>query len=164
MKRMHLKAPPPLLRRPVNPEDAPILRGIYERCPGYFEALGAEVPTLADVRRELLAAQGDPARHRELLYLADLPVGYLDYRLGQPRPEAATLNLVLIAEPYRGQGLGRAAVLDLMRQLSPHYQRLYAVVYGKNPKAFAFFKRLGFVFERDGGPALSWFFTPLSGP
>ena len=164
MKGMRLKTPPQLTRRPISPEDAPLLRGIYERCPGYFEALGAEVPTLSDVRRELLAAQGDPARRRELLFLADLPVGYLDYRLAHPEPEAATLNLVLIAEPYRGQGLGRAAVRDLMHQLSPSHSRLYAVVYGKNPEAFAFFKRLGFAFQRDGGPALSWFFTPLSGP
>ena len=164
MEAMPLKPSPYLLRRPLGPEDAPILRGIYEKSPGYFEALGAEVPTLADVRRELLAAQGDPNRRMELLYAGDLPVGYLDYKLDQPEAGTATLNLVLIAEPYRGQGLGRAAVRDLMRQLAPRYTGLYAVIYGKKAAAFAFFKRLGFIYQKDGGPALSWFFTPLSGP
>ena len=152
----------PLRAQPAQPEDAPRVHAIYAQSPGYFELLGAELPTLADVESELAAALSDPGRSLELLFLGEEAVGLIDYKTHHPEPQAATLSLVLIAEPYRGRGLGQAAVRHLEKTLAPKVRELYAVVYGNNPGAERFFTTLGYRFKKSGGPAVKWFSKPLS--
>ena len=151
-----------LSTKPAQLRDAPRVHAVYAQSPGYFELLGAELPTLADVESELAAALSDPERHLELLYLGDEAVGLLDYKKHHPKPHAATLSLVLIAEPFRGRGLGQAAVRHLEKTLAPETQELFAVVYGNNPGAERFFTTLGYRFKKSGGPAVKWFSKPLS--
>ncbi len=148
-------------RRPAGPEAAPLLHGVYLASPGYFHQLGSEPPALADVARELETAARDPRRRIELLYWGVEVAGVLDYKLDHPAPGEAAISLVLVAEPYRGRGIGRAAVTALEAELAPKVRRLYAVVYGKNPGAERFFTALGYRFWKNGGPALKWFAKPL---
>ncbi len=153
----------PLSLRPAGPDLRDHVLSVYRQSPGYFETIGAELPAEADVERELLAAQGDQKRHLLLLYLAEEPVGLLDYKLDHPEAGAATLSLVLIAEAYRGLGIGQRAVRELEHRLAERYRTLYAVVYGENPKAERFFTILGYRFVKSGGPAVKWFAKPLRG-
>ncbi len=150
----------PLRRLRAGPKDVARVLAVYRQSPGYFATLGAEPPKEADVARELQAL-GEGSRRLELLLLADEPVGLLDYRLGHPEPDAATLSLVLVVEAYRGLGLGRQAVRALERELAGRYRTLYALVYGENPQAERFFTALGYRFVKSGGPALKWFKKPL---
>ncbi len=149
-------------RRPARPEDAPRLHAVYLASPGYFRLLGSEPPALADVARELEAAARDPRRRLELLYLNRRAVGVLDYKLDHPGPGEAAISLVLVAEPYRGRGIGRRAVAALEAELKPRARRLYAVVYGQNPGAERFFQALGYRYWKNGGPALRWYAKALS--
>jgi len=165
MGPMAAKTELPLSARRAELADAPLLHAVYTRSPGYFELLGSELPTLVDVESELAAALADPERRLELLFLRDEVVGLLDYKLHHPEDDAATLSLVLITEDHRGLGLGQRAVRNLEAALSPEFRLLYAVVYGQNPSAERFFTRLGYAFQRSGGPAVKWFSKPLrAGP
>ncbi len=80
-------------------------------------------------------------------------VGILDYIPGYNRdPGAAFIELLMLARPYRGRGLGKAAVEWLLPALSGEgcQKRLYAAVQTNNPGAIRFWQRLGF---RITGPA-----------
>lgn len=155
----------PLRRRRARPADLEQVLAVYRQSPGYFETIGAELPTEADVERELLSANADAKRRVELIFLAGEPVGLVDYRLDHPEDGAATLSLVLVVEAYRGLGIGQQAVRELERDLAGRYRTLYALVYGENPGAERFFTTLGYRFQKSGGPAVKWFLKPLpAGP
>jgi RimJ/RimL family protein N-acetyltransferase len=152
-----------LTLRPVRLEDAPLLHGLFLRSPGYFALIGMEPPTLEDVVRDLHTLGEDPRRRAFLLFLereAREAVGYLDYKLHYPEERDATLSLLLIREDHQGQGLGQRALRHLMDHLTG-VERLYAVVYGNNPRAKDFFRKEGFRHVKDGGPALSWYVRRL---
>lgn len=146
--------------RPVRPEDAPLLHRLFLHSPGYFALIGMDPPTLEDVARDLFTLEGDERRRAFLLLLEGEVVGYLDYKLRFPEPEDATLSLLLIREDRQGQGLGQKALNHLLAHLT-ETERLYAVVYGNNPRAKAFFQAQGFRHVKDGGPALSWYVREL---
>ena len=67
-------------------------------------------------------------------------------------PGAAFIELLMLAGPYRGRGLGKAAVEWLLSAFSGEtgQKRLYAAVQTNNPGAICFWQRLGF---RITGPA-----------
>jgi len=165
--------------RPVRLEDAPLLHGIFLRSPGHFALIGMEPPTLEDVVQDLRTLEQDARRRAFLLFLeraapsgegegpAGFPsgkpleaVGYLDYKLHYPEAQDVTLSLLLIREDHQGRGLGRRALAHLVDHLTG-MERLYAVVYGNNARAKAFFQAQGFRHVRDGGPTLSWYVRPL---
>ena len=145
---------------PVTPSDAPLLHRVFHLSPSYFALIGMELPTLEDVVRDLQTLEVDPRRRAFLLFLGQEPVGYLDAKLGYPEAEDATLSLLLIREDHQGRGLGRQALERFAAGLDG-VRRLYAVVYGHNPKAKAFFQAQGFRYVKDGGPTLTWYVRPL---
>jgi len=150
--------------RPVDPAHAPLLHGLFLRSPGYFALIGMEPPSLEDVLRDLHTLEKDPRRRAFLLFLEEEAVGYLDYKLHYPEEGDATLSLLLIREDRQGQGLGQRALRHLMAHLAG-VERLYAVVYGQNPRAKDFFLKEGFRHVKDGGPAVSWYVRALrAGP
>ncbi len=146
--------------RPASPEDAPVLHGLFLKSPGYFALIGMEPPTLEDVLQDLHTLTKDPRRRAFLLFLEEEAVGYLDYKLHYPEARDATLSLLLIREDHQGQGLGQRALRHLLDHLVG-VERLYAVVYGHNPRAKAFFRSQGFRHVKDGGPTLSWYVREL---
>ncbi|WP_456409681.1 N-acetyltransferase family protein [Oceanithermus sp.] len=147
---------------PITSGDAEAIQRVYAQSPGHFERIGIEVPVLADVEREVDTILSDPQRRAYLIRDGEQAVGYLDLKQRYPSEGEATVTLILIAEPYRGRGYGRTAIADLEAMLAHDTQRLYAAVYGHNPGAVAFWKKLGYRYLKDGGPTLSWYYKRLS--
>lgn len=148
--------------RPVLPALAPEIHRLYLDSPTYFNLIGMEVPSLADVERELEVLEHDPRRRASLLEQDGEVVGYLDYKLTYPEDGAATISLLLIRESLQGQGLGARALGELEARLRGEVGRLFAVVYGDNPVARHFWSRQGFAHLRDSGPSLSWYVKDLA--
>ena len=148
--------------QPVGAGDAHRIHSVYRASPRHFERIGIEVPGLPDVEREVEAILADPARRAYLVQHAGGTVGYLDFKRHYPGEGEATVTLILIAEPHQGRGFGRAAIEDLEALLAHEARRLYAAVYGHNPGAVAFWKKLGYRYLKDGGPTLSWYYKRLS--
>ncbi len=174
------------ITRVATLNDAPLVCELYKRAPEYFERLGAEVPTLSEVSRELEVALTDPCRHVELILsaregLLDKPhdlagkhspnrvsaltkpiqplrvVGYLDYKMNFPERGDTTINLLLVGKPWQRSGYGARAMEDLEMRLSGRVRRLLASIYGQNPRAKRFWEALGYSFAIDAKPVLDWY-------
>jgi GNAT superfamily N-acetyltransferase len=137
------------------------LHQLYAATPGYFELLGTRVPTSSEVERDVQTALFDPRRHLELLRQGNEVVGCLDYKLDFPESGDVTINLLLIRGGLQSSGLGAWAISDLERRLPPGTCRLLASVLGTNPRAVAFWERLGFAFATDARPVMTWYAKPL---
>ncbi len=169
---------PEVRTRPATVADAPLIHTLYSETPGYFEIISIPIPTLAEVETELRAADGDPRRFVELVYvptrfgneLSRLPhdndrdqgvVGYLDYKLDYPEVGDAMVNLLLIHGRLQSRGIGRSCVVDLEQRLSGRVRRILASIYGQNPRAERFWRSLGYAFAIDAKPILDWYAKEL---
>jgi GNAT superfamily N-acetyltransferase len=170
---------PELRTRPVTLADTSILHRLYQQSERYFKIIAAPIPLEVDVRSELESALSDPRRHLEFLLDAesehDRVVGYLDLKFNYPNHGDATINLLLIAEPFQSDGWGSRTVQDLESRLqsgridhAPTVHRLLAGIYAENPGAMRFWERHGYHFAIDARPVLAWYEkilgVPVTGP
>jgi ribosomal protein S18 acetylase RimI-like enzyme len=169
---------PELRTRPVTLADTSILHRLYQQSERYFKIIAAPIPLEVDVRSELESALSDPRRHLEFLLDAagasgqdTQVVGYLDLKFNYPQHGDATINLLLIAEPFQSDGWGSSTVKDLEARLqsgqithAPTVHRLLAGIYAENPGAMRFWERHGYHFAIDARPVLAWYEKILGVP
>ena len=172
---------PELRTRPVTLADTSILHRLYQQSERYFKIIAAPIPLEVDVRSELESALSDPRRHLEFLVdagqthagqtNAEQVVGYLDLKFNYPNHGDATINLLLIAEPFQSDGWGSSTVQDLEARLqsgqmehAPTVHRLLAGIYAENPGAMRFWERHGYHFAIDARPVLAWYEKILVAP
>ena len=171
---------PELRTRPVTLSDTSILHRLYQQSERYFKIIAAPIPLEVDVRSELESALSDPRRYLEFLVDAGAHaepdnagqiVGYLDLKFNYPNQGDATINLLLIAEPFQSDGWGSKTVQDLESRLqsgqigyAPRVHRLLAGIYAENPGAMRFWERHGYHFAIDARPVLAWYEKILVAP
>ncbi|SEJ57729.1 Acetyltransferase (GNAT) family protein [Deinococcus reticulitermitis] len=150
---------------PLTLISAPLLHGLYQDTPGYFQLLGGHVPTLGEVERDIETAHHDRRRHLELLHDPQgRLVGSVDYKTDYPDPGDLTINLLLIREDQQGRGWGKVAARQLERRYAPSKRRVLASVLGDNPRGAHFWERLGYRFALDARPAMTWYAKELTPP
>ncbi|MEY4531277.1 MAG: hypothetical protein RLZZ156_1998 [Deinococcota bacterium] len=143
--------------RPVTLTDISLLHQFYNHSQHYFDIIAAPLPTLEDVTRELEIALSNPRRQLEFYILNGEVVAYLDTTLDYPKKADATINLLLVAEHSQHLGLGSQIIQRLESHLESRAKRILAGVFGHNPRAVRFWERLGYHFEIDARPILSWY-------
>lgn len=173
---MPLTAPNVTVRR-AGPDDAELVHGLYRAAPGYFEVISIPMPTLAEARTELAAAEGDERRRIELVLVEAPPAeadpekdpvtglwvgAYLDVTLDYLQPGDATVNLLLVRDDCQRCGIGTACMRDLEVRLNGRVKRLLASIYGQNPRAERFWRSLGYRFAIDAKPVLDWYAKDLA--
>ncbi|MDO4262987.1 MAG: GNAT family N-acetyltransferase [Deinococcus sp.] len=141
--------------------DAQAVYRVYRDSPDYFQMLGTEIPTAAEVELELGLALMDPRRHVELIEHGGKVVGLLDWKEAYPEPQDMTVNLLLLSPAQRGTGLGSRVMWDLESRLPANTARLMASVLGENPAGARFWERLGYRFAVDARPVMTWYAKPL---
>lgn len=164
------------LTRMVTLADASVIHRLYLATPGYFDMIAMPMPTLAEVRTELVAAGEDPRRRVELVLAEPQPsllgvvideesqrplVGVLDYKLDYPERGDATVNLLLIHCAFLRQRWGTAVVHHLEARLRGRVRRILAAVYGRNLAACGFWEAQGYRFAIDAKPVLDWYSKAL---
>ncbi|WP_291423563.1 GNAT family N-acetyltransferase [Deinococcus sp.] len=143
---------------PVALHLAPLLHASYLAAPNYFALLGNHTPTLPEVEADVATAIQDPRRHLELLHDdAGQLVGSLDYKSDYPQPGDVTINLLLIHHDRQNQSLGAQAIQQFEARLPRGTCRILASVLGDNPRGVRFWERLGYTFELDARPAMTWY-------
>lgn len=147
----------------VSTKDAVHIHSLYLNCPTYLALIGGDQPSLTDVEGELSTLLQDTRRQAQLILSEDQVIGYLDYKVAYPDLHSTTISLILIDERIQGNGYGKQVVKQLEQLLSGRMERIYAVVYGNNIRAKAFWERCGYGYIRDGGPNLSWYLKELGG-
>ena len=96
--------------------DAPALQKVYSAGAAFFVQFTGIPPDAGQASHDLAEAISDEGRHILGIYLHNEMVGVIDLRLAEPEPFDVRIGLILMAEPYRGQGLGSsgAAILGGM--------------------------------------------------
>lgn len=157
--------PSALTLTPMALHHAPLLGELYHATPNYFALLGSRIPNATEIQNEVEIALQDPRRHLALIHdEQERLVGCLDYKTSYPQPGDLTINLLLIREDHQNQRLGRHAVRLLESRLPAGTQRVLASVLGDNPRGVRFWERLGFSFELDARPALTWYAKHVGQP
>lgn len=137
-----------MLIRPLTDSDLPAILAVYQQCEDFL-ALGpnpsASLEMIAS-DRALSASQnghfcgliGDGG---SLLGIFDfIPAGF------NHQPDCAFIELLMVAAPYRAQGLGAQALLWLENELRcAGIRLLQAAVQVNNPAALRFWENQGFV-------------------
>lgn len=181
-----------LAYRRAVPEDADVVRELYEATPGYLSALGLETPSVQEVRTELSAAATDTRRRTELVLARRRPpgskarwiaaddrdrgdgtdeaegegaalVGFVDLTVGYIEPSDVTVNLLLVREDAQGMGIGSTVVSDVEHRLPPDCRRVLASIFGRNPRARRFWTGHGYRFEIDAAPQIEWYAKRVAG-
>ena len=83
---------------------------VYSAGAPFFVQSTGTPPDAGQASHDLAEAISDEGRHILGIYLHDEVVGVIDLRLADPEPFDVRIGLILMAEPYRGQGLGSWAL------------------------------------------------------
>lgn len=134
--------------RPLTMDDWPAALEVYRQCEDFL-ALGP----VAEASAEMVQADMNHAAEADSHYCgifdaAGKIMGVVDYlpQGFEGRPEQAFLELLMIAQPYRGQGLGAAVVADVEAKIrrNPDITTILSGVQVNNPAAARFWQRRGY--------------------
>jgi ribosomal protein S18 acetylase RimI-like enzyme len=138
--------------RPIQDSDLPAVLAVYRQCEDFL-ALGP-VPTasleMIAADRELSRSEG--SQYNGLFAEDGTLMGIFDFvRSGyQGDPGCAYIELLMIAAPYRGRGLGEEAVRWLEKELiGSGTSLLRAGVQVNNSGAVRFWQRMGFAIASE---------------
>jgi ribosomal protein S18 acetylase RimI-like enzyme len=127
----------------------PELQAFHEECADYLELITGEPPgpdQAADLLRDLPPGKG-PA-DKFVMGFFDAPghlVGVLDLIRDYPRPREWFLGLLLFGPSSRGRGLGERVYRRIEEWIRAQDGRaVHLIVQEQNPRALAFWKRMGF--------------------
>jgi len=122
---------------------------VYQACEDFL-ALGREPQASA----AMVAADRQYSIRQGGIYcgiwLSEIMVGVLDYipLHHEGRAQSAFINLLLIAAPWRGRGLGRSIITWLETHLAgSDIDQIWTAVQVNNPAALAFWQRCGYVIK-----------------
>jgi GNAT superfamily N-acetyltransferase len=132
------------------------LQSVLAAAPRYFEAVTGLPPGDAEAQSTFTAlppGKGYDDKRVFGLCAGDAMIGCADVIRGYPTPDKAVVGLLLLAEPWQGQGLGRAFERLVRETLAdwPEIATARVGVVESNAGALAFWRKLGY---RDTGERL----------
>jgi GNAT superfamily N-acetyltransferase len=133
---------------PISPDKLSLVLEVYRQCEDFL-ALGPEArASLEMVKRDIAGSQQQGGLYCGIFDLSGRLMGVLDYIPAgfQGDPAQAFLELLMIARPYRGNGLGGKVVEWLEDELchNLHLKYLLLSVQVNNPDGLRFWQRCGF--------------------
>ncbi len=134
--------------RPVTREEWDAVLEIYRQCEDFL-ALGPEpAASMAMVAKDVELSEREGGRFCGIYSPDGKMMGIVDFVPDnfEGEPHAAFLSLLMIAAPFRGQGLGTAVVETVEREILKNAQ-VAAILSGvqvNNPRAVRFWQRRGY--------------------
>jgi RimJ/RimL family protein N-acetyltransferase len=141
---------------PLNATDhAEALQEVYRATPGYWQMYHLPSSPAGQAQRDLEEAAATPGRTMmgivRRIDAGDASagvemVGVVDFRMHWPDPEIVYVGMIMVAEPYRRQGIGSAAWRLLAPWLaqSAQMRSARAGIEQFNPDGLRFLQHLGF--------------------
>jgi len=144
-----------LIIRPVSEADADAILEVYRQSEDFL-ALGPEPEASKEmVINDLLQSRAVGGIFCGIYYQDEKLIGVVDFipEGYKGNKAAAYLELLMLAKPYRSLGLGGVIVRLVEAEIMkiPSVDRIYSHVQVNNPKALAFWQRLGY---RTSGAAV----------
>lgn len=143
---------PTIILRPIVAGELRRLHNIYVGTPLYFEAIGINDISLADVEAQFQAAQATPGR--VLLGVevpaVDLLIGVIDLQTDYPQPGVAAIHLLLIWGGFQRQGYGQecvALIVDWLNERGGTDE--LRVIAAENAEGLRFWQQHGFTPSGD---------------
>jgi len=132
-----------------QPSEMAALQCVLEAAPGYFQAVTGMPPGGAEAQSTFTALPPDKTYEDKFvwgLYSSDAMIGCADVIRGYPVREKAVTGLLLLAEAWQRQGLGRAfgALIEQRIAAWPEITTLRVGVVKTNTGALAFWRKLGY--------------------
>lgn len=132
-----------------EPAEMAALQCVLEAAPRYFETITGMPPGGAEAQSTFTALP--PGRtyddkHVYGLYAGDTMIGCADVIRGYPVSEKAVIGLLLLAEPWQGQGFGRAFEQLVVHTLAgwPEITTVRIGIVAANTGALEFWRKLGY--------------------
>ena len=151
----------PITLMPLNKADhVAALQSVYAQTPAYWQMLDLPSVPPDQADKEMTEAEKTPGRsmlgivrrlERVNPQAGGELIGLVDFRLNWPEESVAYLGMIMVAEPYRRQGLGRKAWRLLMNWLrrETEIQTVRLSVEQFNGEALKFFSAIGFEMTGD---------------
>jgi ribosomal protein S18 acetylase RimI-like enzyme len=134
--------------RPITRDELDAVLNVYRQCEDFL-ALGP-VPTASTemVLKDIEISKGYGGLFRGIYTLEGQMIGILDYVPSnfEGDPHASYLSLLMIAAPFRRQGIGRAVMEGIESEIKKNAQidKILAGVQVNNPQAVQFWQRNGY--------------------
>ena len=132
-----------------EPTEIANLQWVLENAPTYAELITGAPPGFADAHSTFTVLPDGKTYDDKYvfgIYMGPRMVGCVDLIKGYPEPNTALLGLLLVAEPFQGQGIGSAAyraIEDVIRAWGTCTKIRLGVV-GTYAGVLPFWKRHGF--------------------
>lgn len=140
---------------PVQDDEHPVILEVYRACEDFLALGPVAQASMVMVEADLRLSEKSGGVFCGIYNPAGIMIGVLDVVLSQYEgdPAHAFLELLMIARPYRSQGLGAAVVQAVEAEIrrDPAVQAILAGVQYNNPGAIRFWNRMGY---RITGPAV----------
>jgi len=134
--------------RLITQDDLAAVLDVYRQCEDFLALGPAPVASLEMVRADIEMSQRDGGVFCGIFTADGQMVGVVDYiRCGfAGDPRHAFLSLLMIAAPYRRQGIGQAVVALIEDEIrkDPQITAIRAGVQVNNPHAIRFWQRHGY--------------------
>jgi ribosomal protein S18 acetylase RimI-like enzyme len=141
--------------RPIAPDELDDVLAVYELCEDFLALGPVTKASMQMVAKDIEVSQNEGSRFCGI-YENGKMIGVVDYARSGYEGESrhACLYLLMIAQPYRGQGIGQEVVdaVEADIRQNPEVTAIISGVQVNNPQAIQFWRRNGY--EITSGPDL----------
>ncbi len=134
--------------RPVSLDELDAVLDVYKQCEDFLALGPVATASMEMVLKDIELSRGEGGLFCGIYQPSGEMIGVLDYVPGgyQGNPSAAFLELLMIAAPQRGRGLGHAVVEAFEDQVrkDPAVRMILSGVQVNNPDAVRFWQREGY--------------------
>jgi ribosomal protein S18 acetylase RimI-like enzyme len=133
---------------PVTPDDLDAILDVYRQCEDFLALGPVATASLGMVMQDILISQRAGGIFCGIYALDGKMVGIVDYVPNnyEGEPAQAFLELLMIAAPYRQQGVGKAVVDAVEAEIrkDPQVTAILSGVQVNNPRAMRFWQARGY--------------------
>jgi len=134
--------------RPITPDDMESVLEVYRLCEDFLALCPVPTASMEMVLKDIEISKGEGGIYCGIFDAAGEMIGILDYVPGNYHGDLhnAYLSLLMLAAPFRNQGIGKAVVKafeDEVRK-DERVKSILAGVQVNNPKAVRFWQRQGY--------------------
>jgi ribosomal protein S18 acetylase RimI-like enzyme len=141
--------------RPIRQDDLGAVLEVYRQCEDFLSLGPVATASMEMVLKDIELSQSQGGIFCGIYHAEGEMIGVVDFVLKdfEGDPQAAYLSLLMIAKPYRGQGLGKAVAQVVENEIRKESKvtKIMAGVQVNNPNALRFWQRQGY--QITGGPA-----------
>jgi cytidine deaminase len=142
--------------RPIQKDDLEAVLEVYHQCEDFLALGPVSTASMEMVLKDLEISQSEGGVFCGIYRADGKMIGVLDYVLGnfEGNPQTAFLSLLMIAAPFRKQGIGQAIVEAVEHEIRKDagIRTVRAGVQVNNPQAVRFWQRNGY--QIVSGPKL----------